>query len=242
MERAIYDQMRVLQEDHWWFAARREILASEIARLPIPKPAQILEAGCGPGGNLAMLQRFGEVCAIEPDEASRTYAAERNGVEVRGGFLPQTAPDFGKAFDLVACFDVIEHVPDDAGAVARLAEYLKPGGFMVTTVPAYAWMWSDHDAAHHHKRRYGLPTYRRLFEGAGLKVRRASHFNSVLFPPIAAVRLAKNATGRTGGDEAMPPAPLNAVLKHLFGLERTLLRVGDLPFGVSILLIAEKVA
>jgi SAM-dependent methyltransferase len=242
MERAIYDQMRVLQEDHWWFAARREILASEIARLPIPKPAQILEAGCGPGGNLAMLQRFGEVCAIEPDEASRTYAAERNGVEVRGGFLPQTAPDFGKAFDLVACFDVIEHVPDDAGAVARLAEYLKPGGFMVTTVPAYAWMWSDHDAAHHHKRRYALPTYRRLFEGAGLKVRRASHFNSVLFPPIAAVRLAKNATGRTGGDEAMPPAPLNAVLKGLFGLERALLRLGDLPFGVSILLIAEKVA
>jgi SAM-dependent methyltransferase len=242
MERAIYDQMRVLQQDHWWFAARREILSAEIARLPLPKPAQILEAGCGPGGNLAMLQRFGEVSAIEPDEASRTYAAERNGVEVRGGFLPQTAPDFGKAFDLVACFDVIEHVPDDAGAVARLAQYLKPGGFMVTTVPAYAWMWSDHDAAHHHKRRYALGPYRRLFEGAGLKVRRASHFNSVLFPPIAAVRLAKNATGRTGGDEAMPPAPLNAVLKGLFGLERALLRLGDLPFGVSILLIAEKPA
>jgi SAM-dependent methyltransferase len=242
MERAIYDQMRVLQEGHWWFAARREILAGEIARLPIPRPAQILEAGCGPGGNLAMLQRFGEVCAIEPDEASRTYAAERNGVEVKGGFLPQTAPDFGKAFDLVACFDVIEHVPDDAGAVARLAQYLKPGGFMVTTVPAYAWMWSDHDAAHHHKRRYALAPYRRLFEQAGLKVRRASHFNSVLFPPIAAVRLAKNAMGRTGGDEAMPPAPLNAALKSLFGLERALLRVGDLPFGVSILLIAEKPA
>jgi SAM-dependent methyltransferase len=240
MERAIYDQMRVLQEDHWWFAARREILSSEIARLPLPKPAQILEAGCGPGGNLAMLQRFGEVSAIEPDEASRTYAAERNGVDVRGGFLPQTAPDFGKAFDLVACFDVIEHVPDDAGAVARLAEYLKPGGFMVTTVPAYAWMWSDHDAAHHHKRRYSLAPYRRLFEQAGLKVRRASHFNSVLFPPIAAVRLAKNATGRTGGDEAMPPKALNSVLKGLFGLERTLLRLADLPFGVSILLIAEK--
>lgn len=240
MERAIYDQMRVLQEGHWWFAARREILAGEIARLPIPRPAQILEAGCGPGGNLAMLQRFGEVSAIEPDEASRTYAAEQNGVEVRGGFLPQSAPDFGKAFDLVACFDVIEHVPDDAGAVARLADYLKPGGFIVTTVPAYAWMWSDHDAAHHHKRRYALAPYRRLFEQAGLKVRRASHFNSVLFPPIAAVRLAKNVMGRTGGDEAMPPAPLNAVLKGLFGLERTLLRIGDLPFGVSILLIAEK--
>jgi SAM-dependent methyltransferase len=240
MERAIYDQMRVLQQDHWWFAARREILASQIARLPLPRPAQILEAGCGPGGNLAMLQRFGEVSAIEPDEASRSYAAEQSGVEVRGGFLPQSAPDFGKAFDLVACFDVIEHVPDDAGAVARLADYLKPGGYMITTVPANAWMWSDHDAAHHHKRRYALPAYRKLFENAGLTVRRASHFNTLLFPPIAAVRLVKTATGRTGGDETMPPAPLNRVLKAVFGAERALLAAADLPFGVSILLIAQR--
>jgi len=240
MERAIYDQMRVLQQDHWWFAARRRILAAEIARLPLPKPAQILEAGCGPGGNLPMLQRFGEVSAIEPDEESRAYAAEQSGADVRSGLLPQSAPDFGKAFDLVAAFDVIEHVPDDAGAVARLADYLKPGGFMITTVPANAWMWSDHDAAHHHKRRYALASYRKLFENAGLAVRRASHFNTLLFPPIAAVRLAKNAAGRTGGDEAMPPAPLNGVLKWVFGAERALLAAADLPFGVSILLIAQK--
>ena len=113
---------------------------------------------------------------------------------------------------------------------------------MVTTVPANAWMWSDHDAAHHHKRRYSLPAYRKLFENAGLDVRRASHFNTLLFPPIAAVRLAKNAAGRTGGDEAMPPKPLNAVLRTVFGLERALLRAADLPFGVSILLIAQKPA
>jgi len=240
MERAIYEQMRILQRDHWWFAARREILAGEIGRLPLPRPAQILEAGCGPGGNLAMLQRFGEVVAIEPDDDSRAYAAEQNGVEVRPGLLPQSAPDFGKAFDLVACFDVIEHVPDDAGAVRRLGAYLKPGGFMVTTVPAYGWMWSDHDAAHHHQRRYELKAYRRLFEAAGLTVRRASHFNTLLFPPIAAVRLAKNAAGLSGGDEAMPSPALNGVLKAVFGLERGLLAAADLPFGVSILLIAQR--
>jgi SAM-dependent methyltransferase len=240
MERAIYDQMRVLQQDHWWFAARREILAAEIRRLRLPDPAQILEAGCGPGGNLAMLQRFGEVAAIEPDEESRAYAAERNGVDVRAGLLPQTAPDFGRPFDLVAAFDVIEHVPDDAGAVARLGEYLKPGGFMITTVPAYGWMWSEHDAAHHHQRRYDLKAYRRLFENAGLKVRRASHFNTLLFPPIAAVRLAKNAAGRSGGDDTMPSPAVNGVLKTVFGLERGLLAAADLPFGVSILLIAQR--
>lgn len=241
MERAIYDQMRVLQQDHWWFAARREILAAEIARLPLPSPAQILEAGCGPGGNLAMLKRFGEVVAIEPDESSRAYAAESNGVDVRQGLLPQAIPDFGRRFDLVAAFDVIEHVDDDAGAVAALGRLLKPGGFFIATVPAYRWMWSDHDAAHHHKRRYELAGFRRLFENAGLKIRRASHFNTLLFPPIAAVRLANNAVGRrTGGDEAMPPKPLNSVLKTVFGLERAFLRGADLPFGVSILLIAER--
>jgi SAM-dependent methyltransferase len=240
MERAIYDQMRVLQQDHWWFAARREILAAEIRRLRLPDPAQILEAGCGPGGNLAMLQRFGEVVAIEPDAESRDYAAERNGVDVRPGLLPQSAPDFGRTFDLVAAFDVIEHVPDDAGAVQRLGEYLKPGGFMITTVPAYGWMWSEHDAAHHHQRRYDLKAYRRLFENAGLEVRRASHFNTLLFPPIAAVRLAKNAAGLSGGDDAMPSPAVNGVLKAVFGLERGLLAAADLPFGVSILLIAQR--
>ena len=240
MERAVYEQMRVLQKDHWWFVARRTILSAEIGRLPLPRPAQILEAGCGPGGNLAMLQQFGEVAAIEPDDDSRAYAAAQSGADVRPGLLPEQAPDFGKAFDLVACFDVIEHVPDDAGAVKRLGAYLKPGGFMITTVPAYGWMWSDHDAAHHHLRRYDLSAYRRLFEQAGLTVRRASHFNTLLFPPIAAVRLAKNALGRSGGDEGMPPRTLNRLLTSVFGLERGLLAAGDLPFGVSILLIAQR--
>jgi len=240
MERAIYDQMRVLQQDHWWFAARRKILSAEIARLPLPRPAQILEAGCGPGGNLEMLKGFGQVVAIEPDEASRAYASERAGVDVRHGLLPQSIPDFGKAFDLIACLDVIEHVPDDAGAVDALGKMLKPGGYLFTTVPAYRWMWSDHDAAHHHQRRYAMGPYRKLFENAGLKVVRTSHFNTLLFPPIAAIRLAKNAAGLTGGDEAMPGPALNGLLKGVFGLERSLLRLADLPFGVSILLIAQR--
>jgi SAM-dependent methyltransferase len=241
MERQTYERMRDLQRDHWWFVARREILAAEIARLPLPKPARILEAGCGPGGNLAMLGRFGVVSAVEPDEDSRAYAAANNPVDARVGFLPDRLPDFGAPFDLVAAFDVIEHVEDDAGSVAALGRLLAPGGFFVATVPANPWMWSRHDAAHHHKRRYQLGPFRRLFEQGGLTVRRASHFNSLLFPPIAAVRLAGKASGREGGgDEALPPAAVNAVLKGVFGAERTLLRAMDLPFGVSILLVAQR--
>lgn len=243
MERHIYDRMRELQQAHWWFTARREILGSEIARLPLPSRARILEVGCGPGGNLELLKRFGEVRAIEPDADSRVYAAEHSGVLVEGGLLPDGLPDLGGAFDLVCAFDVVEHVDDDGGAVRALAAQLKPGGFLVTTVPAYAWLWSAHDAQHHHKRRYARAAYRRLFEAAGLTVRRATHFNSVLFPPIAAIRLARGAAGLVGGDdEKMPPPALNTVLRRLFAAEAAILKATDLPFGVSILLIAKRPA
>ena len=243
MEREIYDRMRVLEQTHWWFTARRQILAGEIARLPLPPRPRILEVGCGPGGNLEMLGRFGEVQAIEPDAESRAYAAERSGVTVQGGLLPDGLPDLGGPLDLIAAFDVIEHVDDDAGAVAALADRLKPGGLMITTVPAHAWLWSQHDVQHHHKRRYAMADYRTLFTGAGLKVRRTTYVNSVLFPPIAAVRLAGRLLGRQGGDdEALPPPALNAILRTLFASEATLLKATDLPFGVSILLTAEKPA
>jgi SAM-dependent methyltransferase len=243
MERRIYRQMQAQEDAHWWFAARREILASEIARLPLPRPARILEAGCGAGGNLNLLKRFGEVAAVEPDAESRAFAARRTGVRVEAGHLPHGLPDLGGPFDLVCAFDVVEHVEDDAGAVAALGAQAAPGGFLAVTVPAYAWMWSEHDVQHHHRRRYRRGAARALFERAGLKVRRATYFNTLLFPPIAAVRLAKKALGAEGGsDEAMPPAPLNAALKGMFAAEAALLRAGDLPFGVSILIVAERPA
>lgn len=241
MERAIYDRLREIEQDHWWFVGRRAVLTAEIARLGLPAEARLLEVGCGAGGNLAMLRAFGTVCAVEPDEPSRAYAAARGLADVREGWLPDGLPDFGAPFDLACAFDVVEHVDDDRGAVAAMAARLSPGGRLVITVPAYAWMWSAHDAAHHHKRRYLRGEVRELIETAGLRVRRVSHFNTLLFPPIAAVRLAKTALRQEGGDdEALPPGGLNRTLAGIFAAERGLLRLGDLPFGVSILAVAEK--
>ena len=134
MDRHVYDRMREIEADHWWFAARREILADQIPRLALPPAAEILEVGCGAGGNLGMLAGFGRVQAIEPDEQSRAHAA-RDGVIVRGGLLPGGLPSFETAFDLVAAFDVIEHVDEDAASVAALAALLKPGGAFIATVP-----------------------------------------------------------------------------------------------------------
>src|SRR5579871_3370987 len=180
MDRATYDRMRELQESHWWFRGRRAILAGLIGRLDLPKPAQILEVGCGPGGNLGMLKAFGEVTGLEPDDASRAYAAEHNHVRVEGGLLPGGLPFAPATFDLACAFDVIEHVDEDAASVAAIARLVKPGGYLATTVPGQPWMWSRHDEAHHHKRRYRMAAYRALFEAAGLEIVKASYFNTLL--------------------------------------------------------------
>jgi SAM-dependent methyltransferase len=242
VERSIYEQMRTLERDHWWFAARREVLAAVIARLRLPKSARILEVGCGTGGNLPMLKRFGDVTAVEPDAESRVYAHAQTGVTVLHGLLPDALPAFDEGFDLIASLDVIEHVDDDAAALAALGGLLAPGGRLLTTVPAYPWMWTTHDEHHHHKRRYTRAGYRARLEAAGLTVTRATYFNTLLFPPIAAIRGARLLAGkRDGGDDAAPvAAPLNAALKSVFGAERHLLRALDLPFGVSILTVSER--
>jgi SAM-dependent methyltransferase len=242
MDRAVYENMRRVEQHHWWFRGRREILSDQLRGLNLPAGARILEVGCGTGGNLKMLARFGAVTGLEPDEPSRAYAQETAGVPVLGGFLPGPLPALGAPFDLIAALDVIEHLEDDRGSVIALAKLLKPGGRMLTTVPAHPWMWSGHDVAHHHRRRYRKADYLELFAAAGLRVVRASYFNTLLFPPIALVRLAKPGREGGGGDDATPAGPLNRLLTAIFGFEARLLRAGDLPFGVSLLVVAEKTA
>jgi SAM-dependent methyltransferase len=165
------------------------------------------------------------------------------GVRVEPGFLPDDLPFAPQSFDLVCAFDVIEHVDEDAASVKALAGLIRPGGYFATTVPGQPWMWSGHDELHHHKRRYRLRAYRRLFEAAGLEVVKASYFNALLFPPIAAIRALKLLLrSKSADDDAMPPAPLNGLLAALFAAERHWLRHAALPIGVSIVLIARRPA
>lgn len=240
MERLIYDRIRDLETDHWWFVGRRKILRRLLRRLAPPAGARILEVGCGAGGNVPLLREFGTVAALEPDDESRVYAAERLGLEIDTGLLPDGLPYAPESFDLVCAFDVIEHVDDDAGSVAALARLVRPGGAILTTVPAYPWMWSHHDVLHHHKRRYLLPAYRALFEQAGLTVETATYFNSLLFPLAAVQRTAKRLLGDQSADDAMPPAWLNKALTGVFSLEAPLAVGAGLPFGLSIAVIARK--
>lgn len=244
MESNIYSLMASLEEDHWWFAARRAIAGKIIERLGLPADARILDAGCGTGGNLAMLSRYGQVEAMELDDQARKLAHAKGITRVLSGRLPDSVPYSREQFDLIVLLDVLEHVEDDKRTLAVLGDLLKPGGYLLVTVPAFPFLWSAHDEVHHHKRRYLLNELRDKVRNAGLELAYATYFNTLLFPLILGVRL----LGRLrmakseSGDLTMPPPLINRLLFTFFSCERFLLWRWPLPFGVSVLAVARKAA
>ncbi|HEY0112248.1 MAG TPA: class I SAM-dependent methyltransferase [Allosphingosinicella sp.] len=235
MERIVYDRMAELDSRHWWYRARRDILAALIRRrIALPADARILEIGCGTGHNLVMLKLFGSVDAIEVDPAAREIASQRLGRTVMASPLPELAGVEDAAYDLIALLDVLEHIEEDREALVSVARKLRPGGRILLTVPAHPWMWSAHDVVNHHKRRYTKKTLAKVVEAAGLKLEMLRWFNSLLFPVAAAARLAGRVRRKEDSDDKLPPAPVNAVFERLFGLERHAIGRLPLPPGVSL--------
>jgi len=240
MERHVYDRMAEIDRDHWWFVGRRKILTALIEHWrPKAGPLHILEVGCGTGSNIAMLQQFGTVDAIEPDDHARAFASRRTGLEIKGGYLPNVLLEDGR-YDLIVLLDVLEHIPDDKGALCALKPKLAPGGRLMLAVPAMPSLWSGHDVAHHHQRRYTARTLEAVVQAAGYRTLRRTAFNSLLLPAIVGVRWLNRLLGREGGDEdRIPPAPINRLLAGLFGAERHVAVRGLFPAGVSLALVAE---
>lgn len=240
MDRIVYDRMAAHDSTHWWYRARRDILADYLDRYgAVPKNAKILEIGCGTGHNLPMLGVFGEVDAIEIDPAAREIASTRLGKPVGSSPLPDLTGVEPGSYDLVAVLDVVEHIEDDVAALQAMARVLRPGGKILITVPAHQWMWSAHDVVNHHKRRYSKATLLAALDKAGLKWRKLRWFNSLLFPVAVAARFAGKLMGKDDSDDSPPPAALNKAFETIFGLERHLLGRLPMPPGLSIIVIAE---
>ena len=239
MERIVYQQMAELDERHWWYRARREILAELIRReARLPANAQILEIGCGTGHNLGMLSGFGHVDGLELDDEARALSEKRLGRAVMSAPLPELAGVPDRHYDLIGAFDVIEHIDDDHAALSSIATKLKPGGRFMMTVPAHQWMWTAHDVVNHHKRRYSKRALRSLIEGSPLKLDRLGYFNSLLFPLAVAERSVSKLRGKDDADVKLPPAPLNVALEKVFATERYLLGRLPLPPGLSLFAVA----
>ena len=239
MERVVYQQMAELDDRHWWYRARRRIIADLIRReVRPPADAQILELGCGTGHNLAMLSGFGHVDGLELDEEARTISEERLGRKIMSSPLPELGEVPDRHYDLIGAFDVIEHIDDDHAALASIATKLKPAGKFVMTVPAHQWMWSAHDVVNHHKRRYSKPSLKALIERSPMELERVGYFNSFLFPLAVAERAASKVRGKNDADVRLPPAPINAAFEKIFEAERYLVGRLPLPPGLSLFAVA----
>ena len=227
MDEEVYRQLALIEDSHWWFVGRRKIVSRLLRDLRLPPRARILEIGCGTGGNTEMLRNFGDVVSVEPNATARSLAREKGQTNILDGALPDDMPNDLGQFDVAVALDVLEHIDDDRASIRALKDHLKPGGFCVFSVPAFAFLCSNHDRTHHHKRRYGKRGLTEAVQASGLVPMTISYFNFLLFPIVVLVRIIKSLTGDTGRDDVLPSRQVNAVLAAIITSESHL--IGRIP-------------
>jgi SAM-dependent methyltransferase len=220
-----------LEERHWWYAERRALVRRTAAAWPV---GRALDMGCGGGGNTAVLRDLGwSVTGLEYSPTGAAAAASRDLAVVRGDATRLPFPD--ASFDLVMSTDVWEHIEDDRSVAAEAARVLRPGGRLLVAVPCSMKLWSGHDLALGHFRRYERDELARLVTGAGLEVVDLWSWNVLLRPVVRARRRKKNES--ESEMEHVNPV-LNAGLRSAVALERVL-PLRRLP-GVSLVVSARK--
>jgi SAM-dependent methyltransferase len=240
---AEYEAMHSLELSHWWFRGRRRVLVDLILEVAGSRAGslRILDYGCGTGGNSSAYASLGTVVGIEPDAAAIRLANQRgSGQYCRASGTQLPLPP--GMFDVVVASDVLEHIEDHSAAVGEISRVLRPGGCTVISVPAHQWLFSEHDAALHHFRRYSKRTLRSLLEQGGLRVRRLSYWDATLFPALCLHRILSK-RGRFDAprsDTSSVPWFLNETLVALLAAEAAFLRRAPLPWGSSLLGIAER--
>lgn len=237
MDRSAYDGFYELEGRHFWRIAKRRLVLQWLARYrPDRAGLRILDVGGACSLITKELGRFGAVECLEADPATVAFAREKLGVNIRPGRFPD-APLEGR-FDVVTMFDVLEHIADDLAALRAARGLMKDNGLLLVTVPALPWLWSDHDVALHHHRRYLKRELTTVLERAGFEVERCSYYTSLLLPFLALQRLAGRLKKRRAAptyDVRVPFAPVNLAFGVVMWKERLLLRFTDLPVGSALI-------
>jgi SAM-dependent methyltransferase len=227
---------RRLHETHFWFRARARIIGGELARLRLPRPARILDVGCGDGLYFPLLEPFGEVLGIETD---RSLVASDNPRRERIRSESLADPYWnGRQFDLVTALDVIEHIEDDRAALARIADLLPAGGLVLLTVPAFPALWDRHDEINHHYRRYTKSSLLRALPASLQLISQRYLFPSLFAPKWIVARL--NRRNARIVQHRAPPAWLNRLGEAWLVGEDRLFRSLGAPVGSSLLAVLRK--
>jgi SAM-dependent methyltransferase len=242
LQQSVYAVDARLEENHWWYVGRRKLFSRVIGTLGISHDQPVLDIGTSSGTNLRMLRELGfsDVTGLDfSDEAIRFCAEKGLGTVRRGDITEMPFPD--QTFSLVLATDIIEHVDDDLRALEEVARVLRPGQTALITVPAFPSLWGFQDDVSLHKRRYRMGPLLTQIRAAGLEPRQRFHFNYLLFGPIWSARQLMKVWRHSYRSESEVNTPIvNRVLSAIFNLDVQLAPRWAPPFGVSILVVADK--
>ena len=243
MRKGQYERYYSLEDDYWWFLGMRDIFYRSISRIYKGREdMRILDAGCGTGGMIKDLQRFGECTGIDIEPKALEFCRSRGAARLvcaKGSELPFK----DGTFDLITLFSVVEHIDDDAGFLKEVHRVCKDNGRIVLSTSAFKFLWSAHDVVSRHKRRYTKRELKTLI-GKYFTIEKITYTNCLLFPFIWAGILMNNLFKGRSDDSSdgfyAVPGVINKALLFILRLEAVLLQKFDLPFGVSLLCIARR--
>jgi SAM-dependent methyltransferase len=241
MHAQAYVDLHQLEARHWWYQGTRAAYRALLRRY-VPRECRlVLDVGCGSGGNLRLLADWGRVVGVDPWPPALHMCPPGAGALVQG--WGQELPFADETFGLVAMLDVIEHVVDDMGLLREARRVCRPGGMLLVFTSAFRLLWSAHDEANRHVRRYTAGELRAKAERAGLRVCRLSYQCAFVFPLAAAIRLLQRLLPpqREVRVDMWPvPDPINAALAWLLSLEGKWIPWLSFPFGVGLVAVLER--
>lgn len=247
MNTAEYERMYQYEDAYWWFVGRHRLTEALMRARYGPgntgaNPLTILDIGCGTGAMSARLTAWGQVVSADFSPLALHFS-RRRGLTHLVGADAMHLPFASNRFDVLVAMDMLEHLPDDNAALAEFFRVLKPGGRVIASVPAYRHLWSEHDIALMHFRRYVRSELQTRFQAAGFQVEKLAHTMMALYPLVAAQRrLTARRPPHDPPQALMPavPAGVNSALIGLLGVENALAQRVDLPFGLTVLCVAVK--
>ena len=242
MEQHTYGIMHEVEGSHWWFVGRRAILEGFlkgiIQNLKSQNP-KILDVGCGTGANLEMLAQFGAAEGVDVSDDALEFCKQK-GLKVQKG-LAEEMPFADKSFDIVTALDVVEHLDDDIAGLKEMNRVMTDDGRALIFVPAFMWLWGVQDDISNHRIRYTKHQIVERLEKAGFEIERATYANITFFAPVLAGRTIMKLTGlKPASENNINISALNGLFGKIFSAESVWLKRANIPFGVSIVIVARK--
>ena len=243
MNKNEYQKLYKFENFYWWHIGRKYIIQSLLCKILLKPNSKILDAGCGTGGNIETLARFGDVIGVDNSPEAIKFCEKRGFENVQLKNIENTGFS-DNSFDLIVALDILEHLENDIDALKEFHRILKEDGYILISVPAYQFLWSEHDIAVHHKRRYSMEEINTCLLEADFRVIKKTFAITSIAPVVFIYRIiGKIYPGfkkQKNSDYVLLPVLLNKFFIFLLRIEAFLLKYINFPFGISIMCIAKK--